>query len=172
LSIVFCDDDGFRKGLNSSDGLSIPMEPFRKEQPLVLWSLPVLLLLSGCGGGATPECDSLDARSSVVKIVSGDGNNALLNYALKNSSAVEAMVSNARTEAEKLTIWDSARQGAVYRLDETILMNSRSRAARTVTCTGLLYVTVGDTTAEKEIEFKVEQTADGKLSVSVSPFLF
>jgi hypothetical protein len=147
------------------------MQPFRKEQPLVLWSLPVLLLLSGCGG-ATPECDTLDARNSVVRIVSSDSNNALVNYALENSSAVAALVSNANSEAEKQAIRDSARRGAVYRLDETIRMNSRSRATRTVTCSGLLYVTVRDTTAQKQIDFKVEQTADGKLSVSVSPFLF
>jgi hypothetical protein len=150
---------------------SIPMEPFRKQQPLVLWSLPVLLLLSGCGG-PMPECDSLDARNSVVKIVSGDSNNALVNYALKNSSAVAAMVSNASTEAEKLAIGERARQGAGYRLDDTIRMNSRSRATRTVACSGLLYVTVGDTTAQKQVDFKVEQTADGKMLVSVSPFLF
>ena len=59
--------------------------------------LPVLLLLSGCGG-AEPECDFLDTRNSVVKIVSGDSNNALVNYAAKNSSAVEARVNNASTE--------------------------------------------------------------------------
>ncbi len=147
------------------------MEPFRKEQPLVLWSLPVLLLLSGCGG-ATPECDSLDARNSVVEIVSGDSNNALVNYALENSSSVAAMVSNANSDAEKQAVWERARQGAVYRLDDTIRMNSRRSATRTVTCSGLLYVTVGDTTAQKQIDFEVEQTADGKLRVSVSPFLF
>jgi hypothetical protein len=33
-------------------------------------------------------------------------------------------------------------------------------------------VRVGDTTAQKEVEFKVEQTADGKTSVSVTPFAF
>jgi hypothetical protein len=151
--------------------LSIAREPFRKQQ-FVLWSLAVLLLLSGCGREATPVCDSLDARNSLVKIVSDDSNNALVDYAVKNSSAIAAMVSNASTEAEKQAIWERARQGAAYRLDDTILMNSRSRATRTVTCSGLLYVTVGDTTAQKQIDFKVEQTADGKLSVSVSPFLF
>jgi hypothetical protein len=37
----------------------------------------------------------------------------------------------------------------------------------------LLSVTVGgDTTAQKEVDFKVEQTKDGATSVSVSPFLF
>ena len=46
------------------------------------------------------------------------------------------------------------------------------RAAQEVTCIGLLYVTVADATAQKELEFKVKQTADGKIIVSVSPFLF
>jgi hypothetical protein len=117
------------------------------------------------------ECGSLDTRNSVVKIVSDDSNNALVNYAVKNSSSVAAMV-DTKSEAEKLGIWEKARQGAVYRLDDTILMNSRNRAAQEVTCSGLLYVTVADATAQKEVEFKVKQTADGKIIVSVNPFLF
>jgi len=119
-----------------------------------------------------PECGSLDARNSVVRIVSGNSNNALVNFALENSSSVAAAVSEANSEAEKRAIWERARQGAVYSLDDTIHMNSSSRATRTVTCSGSLNVTVEDTTAEKDIEFKVEQAADGTLSVSVSPFLF
>jgi hypothetical protein len=51
-------------------------------------------------------------------------------------------------------------------------MNSRNRAAQEVTCSGLLYVTVADATAQKEVEFKVKQTADGQIIVSVNPFLF
>ena len=92
-------------------------------------------------------------------------------YAVKNSSSVAAMV-DTKSEAEKLEIWEKARQGAVYRLDDAILMNSRNRAAQEVTCSGLLYVTVADATAQKEVEFKVKQTADGKIIVSVNPFLF
>jgi hypothetical protein len=147
------------------------MKPFRKKQPLALWRLSVLLLLSGCGG-AEPECDSLDTHNSVVKIISDDNNNALVNYAVKNSSSVAAMVRNTNTEAEKLAIWEKARQGAVYRLDDTILTNSRNWATRAVTCSGLLYVTAGDTMAQKQVDFKVERTTDGKMSVSVDPFLF
>jgi len=149
--------------------VSNPMKLFREEQR-ILGCFSVLLLLGGCGG-AEPDCDSLDARKSVVKIVSDDNNNALVNYAVKNSSSVAAMV-DTKSEAEKLGIWEKARQGAVYRLDDTILMNSRNRAAREVTCIGLLYVTVADATAEKEVEFKVKQTPDGKIIVSVNPFLF
>jgi hypothetical protein len=154
-----------------SDIVSIPMKPFREQQSLAFWWFSVLLLLSGCGG-AEPECDSLDAHNSVVKIISDDSNNALVNYAAKNSSSVAAMMSNTNTEAEKLAIWEKARQGAVYRLDDTILTNSRNTTTRAVTCSGLLYVNIGDTIAEKQVDFKVERTTDGKMSVSVDPFLF
>jgi hypothetical protein len=140
------------------------------EGRTVLGCLPVLLLL-GCGE-ATPECDSLDTRNTVIKVISDDSNNALVNYAAKNSSVVAAMVSNANTEVEKASIWEKARQGAAYRLDDTIRTNSRNKAKRAVTCTGLLYATVEDATAEKEVDFRIEQTADGKTSISVSPFQF
>ena len=147
------------------------MKPYRKNQPLALWLLFILLLLTGCGG-AEPECDSLDSHNSVVRIISDDSNNALVNYAVRNSGSVAAMVSNTNTEAEKSAILEKARQGAVYRLDDTILTNSRNRATRAVTCSGLLYVTVGDTIAQKQVDFKVERTTDGRMSVSVDPFLF
>ena len=108
----------------------------------------------------------------MVTIVSDDSNNALVNYAVKNSSAVAAMVSHANTEAEKLAVLEKARQDAAYRLDGAIRTNSRSKAKRAVTCTGLLYVTVEDVTAQNEVDFEVEQAADGKISISVSPFQF
>ena len=138
---------------------------------MVLWSLPVLVLLSGCAG-AEPQCDSLDTRDSVVKIVSGDSNNALVNYAAKNSSVVEARVNNASTEAEKLAILEKARQGGSYRLSDAISTNSKSKDKRAMTCSGLLSATVEDATAQKQVDFKVEQTPDGKVSVSVNPFQF
>jgi hypothetical protein len=141
------------------------------EGRTVLRCFPVLLLLNGCGE-ATPVCDSLDTRNIVIKIISDDSNNALVNYAAKNSSVVAAMARNANTEAEKLAILEKARQDAAYRLDDTIRTNSINKAKRAVTCTGLLYATVEDATAQKELDFKVEQTADGKISVSVSPFQF
>jgi hypothetical protein len=85
------------------------MELLRKEQSLVLWCLSASLLLGRCGG-AGPECGSLDTRNSVVKIFSDDTNNKLVNYAVKNSSSVAAMVSDTKSEAEKLRIWEKARQ--------------------------------------------------------------
>lgn len=145
------------------------MNLFRKQQPSVLWCFPVLLLLSGCGE-AGPECSSSDARNSVIKSVADDKNNPLVNFVVENSDSVAEMLSHAKAEAEKSAIREKAKQGAIYSLDDTIVSNSRS--ARAATCTGLLNVTVGDTTAQKEVEFKVEQTADGKTSVSVKPFLF
>jgi hypothetical protein len=150
--------------------VSNPMKLFREEQR-ILGCFSVLLLLGGCGG-AEPDCDSLDARKSVVKIVSDDNNNALVNYAVKNSSSVAARLRDTKSEAEKSAVLEKARRGAIYILDDTIRMRSRNRATRAVTCSGLLSVTVTDTTAQKEIEFKVEQTTDGAISVSVSPFLF
>jgi hypothetical protein len=146
------------------------MKYFR-ERASVLCCLPLLLLLSGCSG-AEPECDSLDARNSVVKIVSDDSNNALVDYAAKNSSAVEARLDSANTEPQKLAILEKARQRASYRLDDEISTNSKSKDGRAVTCSGLLSVTVEDATAEKQVDFKVEQASDGKVSVSVNPFQF
>ena len=150
--------------------MSIPIKHVRERQ-LAFGYLPVLLLLSGCGG-TEPECDSPDARNSVIKVMSDDSNNALVNYAARNSSTVEAMLGKTNSEAEKSAILEKARQGAAYRLDDTIRTNTRNKAKRTVTCTGLLYATVEDATAQKEVDFKVEQSADGNVSVSVSPFQF
>jgi hypothetical protein len=147
------------------------MKSFRRRRPLALWWFPVLLLLNGCGE-PEPECDSLGAHNSVVKIISDDSNNALVNYAARNSSLIAAMVSDTNTEAEKLAIFEKAKQGAVYRLDDTTVTNSRNRSTRAVSCSGLLYVTVGDTMAQKQVDFRVERTTDGKMSVSVDPFLF
>jgi hypothetical protein len=69
--------------------VSIPMQLWRKYKPLPSCWLLVLLLLNACGGAET-GCDSLGARTSVVKIISDDSNNALLNYTVKNSSSVAA----------------------------------------------------------------------------------
>jgi hypothetical protein len=147
----------------------LPMH--QRNLPLAAWWFSALFLLAGCGGAET-GCGSLDSRASVVKIISDDSSNALVNYAVKNSTSVAAMVSNAHTEAEKLAVWQKARQGAVYRLDDTVVTNSRSRTTGALTCSGLLYVTVGNTTAAKQVDFKIERATDGKTSISVNPFLF
>jgi hypothetical protein len=147
------------------------MKTFGKEQFLVLGCFSVLLSLSGCGGNEL-ECGSLESRNSVIKIIADDNNNALVNYAVKNSNTVAAMVGDTKSEADKLAILEKAKRGAVYALVDTTDIKSRDRAAHAVTCSGVLDVTVADATAEKEVEFRVEQTTDGRMLVSVSPFLF
>jgi type II secretory pathway predicted ATPase ExeA len=108
----------------------------------------------------------------VIKFVSDDPNNALVSYAAKHSKAVQARADDASTESEKSAIWEKAQQGASYSLGDAISTNSKSRDKRTVTCSGLLSATVEDTTAQKQVDFKVVQMSDGKVSVSVSPFQF
>jgi hypothetical protein len=151
------------------DIVNIAMNMFRRQQQSVLWCFPLLLLLSGCGD-VGPDCATPDARNSVLKSVEDDRNNRLLNFAVDNSDAVAELMSHAKADAEKAEIKDKAKQGAVYSLDDTIVVNSKSKGA--AMCTGLLYVRVGDTTVQKEIDFRVEQVADGKISVSVTPFQF
>jgi hypothetical protein len=142
---------------------------FGRKPRQALSCFPVLLLLSGCGETG-PDCGSSDVRSSVVRSVADNRNNPLLNFAVQNSDAVDEMMRNANSSAEKSAIFEKAKQDAIYSLDDTIVLNSKKAGASS--CTGLMYVKVGDTVAQKEVEFRVEQTADGKISVSVSPFLF
>jgi hypothetical protein len=146
------------------------MKYFGKQQS-TLWSLLTSLLMSGCGGTGL-ECDSSDTRNSVVNIVSSDNHNALANYAAKNSSAVQAKLSSASTDAEKSGILKEAIQRASYTLGDAISMNSKSRDNREVTCSGVLSATVDDATAQKQVDFKVEKAPDGRMSVSLTPFRF
>ena len=133
--------------------------------------VPVLLLLSGCGG-ADPDCNSADTRDSVIKTVSGDSNNALVDYTVKNSDALKKKLDAASSEADKSAISAKARQSAVYRLDDAITTNSKSKDKRTVTCSGMMITTVEGDIAQKQVDFRVEQTPDGQHSVSVNPFQF
>ena len=142
---------------------------FRKQQPSVLWCFPVLFILVGCGD-VGPDCATPAVRNSVLKSVAGDTNNRLVNFAVDNSDAVAELLGHAKAEVEKSAIRDKAKQQAVYSLDDTVVVNSKKQGE--ALCTGLLYVRVGDTTVQKEIDFRVEQAADGKTSVSVKPFQF
>ena len=146
------------------------MKP-RKRRRKAPWSLPVLLFLSGCGG-ADPDCNSADTRNSVIKIVSDNMNNPLVSYAVETSNAVQARLDNVTTDAEKSAILEAARRSASYKISDPVSTNSKSKAKREVSCSGLLSATVEDTTAQKNIDFEVEQTPDGKMSVWVSPFEF
>jgi hypothetical protein len=171
------------------------MHPLKKKLFLVFRCSPVFVLLGGCGE-EQPGCGSLEARNLVVKTVADDKNNALVNFAVKNSSAVAKMIANSAAakarsakatpgeqingvagldvdaEAETSVILEKAKEGAVYTLDDTVIVNSRNKATRTVSCSGVLSVTVEDTAAQKEVDFTVEQPAKGAILVSVKPFLF
>lgn len=146
-----------------------PVNLFGKQHPSILWCFPAVLLLSGCGD-VGPDCGAPDARNSVIKSIADDRNNRLVNFAVDNSDAVAELLSHAKADAEKSAIRDKAKQDAVYSLDDTIVVNSKSKEA--AMCTGLLSLRIGDMTVQKEVDFRVEQAADGKTSVSVKPFQF
>ena len=136
--------------------------PYFHKRPIVFWSFPFLVFLSGCE--AKPECDSFETRNAVLQTVSDDHNNALVKYAAKNSNVAKS--SDANLEAEK------SKQQPSYVLGEKIVTTSTSENKRTLKCSGSMSVTVGDTKASKEVNFTVQQSSDGKISVSVDPFQF
>jgi hypothetical protein len=133
-----------------------------RERSLVFWSFPFLVFLSTCG--AKPECDSPETRNAVLKIVADDHRNPLETYAAKNSNVTNK--NNASSKAEK-----SAAK-PLYLLGENMVTKSTSEDKRTLTCSGYISVTVGDMKASKEVNFTVQQSSDGKISVSVAPFQF
>ena len=130
------------------------------RRSLALCSLPVLIFLSGCG--ARPECDSIETRNEVLQIVSNDHNNPLARYAAENPNAAKPNDAGSETEKGK----------PVYLLGEKIVTRSTSADKRTLTCSGAISATVGATKASKDVNFTVQQTPDGKISVSVEPFQF
>ena len=142
-----------------------------RERQASIGIVPVLLLLSGCGA-AEPDCNSADSRAAVIKSISGNSNNALVDYAVKNSDALKTKANDARTGADKSAMLEQARQSAVYRLSETITTNSKSKDKRTVTCSGTMFVTVEGDIVQKQVDFKVEQGPDNEPTVTVSPFQF
>ena len=100
----------------------------------------------------------------MLQTVSDDHNNALVKYAAKNSNVAKS--SDANLEAEK------SKQQPSYVLGEKIVTTSTSENKRTLKCSGSMSVTVGETKASKEVNFTVQQSSDGKISVSVDPFQF
>jgi hypothetical protein len=107
-----------------------------------------------------------------MKSIAGNSSNALVDYLVRESDAVKARVDAAKSDAEKSGILEEAREAASYRLSDTITTNSKSNDRRAVTCSAIMFATVEDTTAEKQVDFRVEQESDGKVSVSVTPFQF
>ena len=140
-----------------------------RERSQVVWCFPFLILLSGCG--AAPECDSFETRNAVLQIVSDDHNNALVQYAAKNSSVAKTQSNDASPETEKSANLESAKK-PFYQLGEQMVTTSTSKDKRTLTCSGSISATVGDLKASKEVNFTVQQSSDGKISVSVAPFQF
>ncbi len=146
--------------VSTTQGVPHSMPYFRKR-PIIFWSFPFLIFLTGCD--ARPECDSFETRNAVLQHVSDDHDNAMVKYAAQNSATANS--NDASPEAEK------AKQ-PLYHLGEKIVTTSTSADKRTLKCSGALSVTAGDTKASKEVEFTVQQSSDGKISVAVTPFQF
>lgn len=142
-------------------GFNRPTHVWTSMRPIALWSLSCLVFLGGCHG--KPECDSFEARNAVLQAVSDDHNNALVKFAAKNSATVRP--SDASQEA------DSPKR-PLYVLGEKIVTTSTSEDKRTLKCSGAISVAFGNTKASKEVDFTVQQSSDGKISVSVAPFQF
>jgi hypothetical protein len=130
---------------------------------IVLGSFCFLTSLGGCS--ATPECDSFETRDAVLKSVSDDHNNALGKFAAKTAS--NSASPDASSETETIN-----QQRPLYLLGEKLVPTSTSADKKTLRCSGAISVTVGDTKATKEIDFTVQRSSNGKVSVSVTPFEF
>jgi hypothetical protein len=142
---------------------------YPRGRQAAIWCAPVLLLLNGCGG-PEPDCNAPEARASVIRSVTGNSDNPLVDYAIKTSDALKTKVNAAGNDADKSAIMDKARKTAVYRLADAVTTNNKE--AHAVTCSGGMFVTVEGETVQKMVDYKVDQGEDGKLSVSVSPFKF
>ncbi|MBR1211308.1 hypothetical protein JQ629_22700 [Bradyrhizobium sp. AUGA SZCCT0222] len=132
------------------------------SRSLVCWILPFLVVSSECI--AAPECDSLETRKAVLQFVLGDGNNPLVTYAAKNSTAGKA--------SADATSQHSKSEKPLYQLGQRIVTTSTSKDKLTVKCSGGISAAVGDIKATKEVTFTVQQSSDGQTSVSVDPFQF
>ena len=117
-------------------------------------ALASLVLVCSCS--AKPDCDSNETRLAVIEAVSGDAHNPLARFAAKNATPTSP----------------SEKDKPVYQLTQKLVTTSASRDKRTLQCSGGISVLYGDLKATKEIEFTVQQAADGKRSVSVEPFEF
>ena len=132
------------------------------SRSVVCWTLPFLVVSSGCI--AAPECDSIETRKAVLQFLLGDGNNPLVSYAAKNSTAGKA--------SADATAQDSKSEKPQYQLGQRIVTTSTSKDKLTVKCSGGISAAVGDIKATKEVTFTVQQSSDGQTSVSIDPFQF
>ena len=133
-----------------------------KSKSLVFCSIPFIIFSTECF--AAPECDTIETRKAVLQFVLGDGSNPLGTYAAKTSTAGKnsAVGKSPNSGGEK----------ALYQLGQKIVTTSTSRDKLTVKCSGGISAAVDDIKATKEVTFTVQQSADGKMSVSVDPFEF
>src|ERR1700761_8473558 len=120
----------------------------------------VVMSLTGCSPKV--ECDSPETRQAVLTAVANDHSNPLADFAAKNSNAVKDVETSPNSE----------RARPLYLLGDKIVTTSTSKDSRTLTCSGAISATVGDAKASKEINFTVQRSSDGKISVSVVPFQF
>jgi hypothetical protein len=139
-----------------------------RKRSLVLFGLPFLMLLNGCD--AKPECDSIETRSAVLNIISSDHRNPLVDYAARNSTLNKDDTKTPASEDNKSAGSDSMKP--LYLLGQKIVTTSTSKDKRTLQCSGGISVAVGDLKATKEVNFTVQKSSDGTLSVSVAPFQF
>jgi hypothetical protein len=139
-----------------------------RERPLVVCSLPFLILFGSCN--AQPQCDSFENRNAVIQTVSDDHSNPLAAFAAKNSTHNNDGAAPSNGEPAKST--GSEDKKPLYLLGEKIVTTSTSQDKQTLGCSGSISVTIGDTKASKEVNFTVQQSSNGKLSVSVAPFQF
>jgi hypothetical protein len=123
--------------------------------------VPFLFVSSGCI--AAPECDSIETRKAVLQFVSGDGNNPPVTCAAKNSTAGKT---SAAGESQ------NAKSERPLVLSQKIVTTSTSKDKLTVKCSGGISAAVDDIKATKEVNFTVQQSPDGNISVSVDPFKF
>ena len=123
---------------------------------------PFLVASSGCIAG--PTCDSIEARKAVLEFVLGDSNNPLASYTAQNSATGMA-TAHAKSQYPRS-------EKPQYQLGQRLVTTSTSKDKRTVKCSGGISAAVGDIKATKEVTFTVQQSSNGKISVSVDPFQF
>lgn len=116
---------------------------------------------------ASPACDSIETRKAVLDYILSDDSNRLADFAARNSSTNGGSKPSAKSATSK-----PENEKPFYELGQRFVTTTRTKDKLTVKCNGALSASVGKTKATKEIDFTVQQSKDGKLSVSVEPFQF
>jgi hypothetical protein len=138
------------------------------ERALLLLGFPFLIFLHGCS--SSPECDSIETRTALLQNVLDDHANALASYAARNSTENKGNMGNPGPDAAKSA--NPERAKPQYLLGQRMVTISAAKDKRTLKCSGGISASVGDIKVTKEIDFTVQRSSDGKISVSVDPFEF